>query len=86
MGNSLEYVNKFYMNNLTEKQKKILLYLEEEVRDFEYLKSKNISEDIDELSSKEIGSNLLILKQLNTQFKIEKWSESNSTTWKISRK
>ena len=71
---------------LSEKQVKILKYLKREVGDGEeYFKSKFMSDELG-MSSKEIGANMLRLKDQCSSLDIEKWSYASATTWKVEQK
>jgi len=64
-------------------QKKILDYLVRGMGEGkQYFKSKYIARDLG-LSPKEVGTNLKILSDMCTELKIEKWSYSKSTTWRV---
>ena len=64
-------------------QKKILDYLVRGMGEGkQYFKSKYIARDLG-LSPKEVGTNLKILSDVCTNLKIEKWSYSKSTTWRV---
>jgi len=64
-------------------QKKILDYLVRGMGEGkQYFKSKYIARDLG-LSPKEVGTNLKILSDVCTELKIEKWSYSKSTTWRV---
>lgn len=47
-----------------------------------FFKSKYIAKDTG-LSSKEVGTNMALLAEMCHEFKIERYSYSNSTTWLI---
>ena len=68
---------------LTEKQRRIRMYLLEHAGGKQYFKSRLIGEDLD-LSPKEVGSNLATLAETDTELDIERWGYSSSTTWKVS--
>lgn len=51
-----------------------------------FTRSKDIASET-ELSSREVGSNLLVIKdEFKTDFKIEDYANSKSTTWKVKQK
>jgi len=51
-----------------------------------FTRSKDIARKT-ELSSREVGSNLLVIKdELETEFEIEDYANSKSTTWKVKQK
>ncbi|ABD42157.1 hypothetical protein Mhun_2457 [Methanospirillum hungatei JF-1] len=47
-----------------------------------FFKSKYIARDTG-LSSKEVGTNMALLSEICPDFKIERYSYSNSTTWLV---
>ncbi|MGV8108113.1 DUF7123 family protein [Methanospirillum sp.] len=47
-----------------------------------FFKSKYIAKDTG-LSSKEVGTNMALLSEICPEFKIERYSYSNSTTWLV---
>jgi len=64
-------------------QKRILDYLVKGLGEGkQYFKSKYIARDLG-LSPKEVGTNLKILSDICPTLKIEKWSYSKSTTWRV---
>ncbi len=68
-----------------EKQHRIIQYLESEVEKGKvYFKSKFMSDDLD-MSSKEIGANMLRLADSCDNLSIEKWSYASATTWKVEK-
>lgn len=68
---------------MNDKQTKILRYLEENIEEGEnYFKSKFISDELD-MSSKEIGTNMLRLSERCETLSIEKWGYASATTWKV---
>ncbi|MFW5983738.1 MAG: DUF7123 family protein [Halobacteria archaeon] len=68
---------------MNEKQSRIVEYLEDRVQDGKcYFKSKFMSDDLD-MSSREIGTNMLRLSERCDRLSIEKWSYASATTWKV---
>ena len=66
-----------------ETQHKIVLYLNSGITvGKHYFKSKYIAKDTG-LSSKEVGTNMALLSEICPDFKIERYSYSNSTTWLV---
>jgi transcription initiation factor IIE alpha subunit len=64
-------------------KEKVLSYLWNETRNGpRYLKSKRIAEELG-MSPKEVGAILWALSCQKLPIKVEKWSYSNSTTWKV---
>lgn len=69
-----------------ETQSKILLYLKAYIaKGGRFVKAKYVAKDLG-LTSKEVGTNLSILSEINDELDIAKWSYSNSTTWSITPK
>ncbi|XGI84049.1 hypothetical protein ACEU6E_02045 [Halorutilales archaeon Cl-col2-1] len=67
---------------LNDDQKAILEYLKEVSEDgVVFLKSKDISREIG-ISTKKVGTNLGRISD-SADVTIEKWSDSNATTWKV---
>ncbi|MDY6775972.1 MAG: hypothetical protein SV253_07860 [Halobacteria archaeon] len=67
---------------LNDDQKAILEYLKEVSEDgVVFLKSKEISREID-ISPKKVGTNISRISD-SEEVSIEKWSDSNATTWKV---
>lgn len=70
------------LDNATIAQK-VEEYLVEEIGDgFEYLKSREIAEEI-EPGTRQISNVIRDVGESSDQLTIEKWSYSNSTTWLI---
>jgi hypothetical protein len=64
-------------------QRKIVFYLKSGMKMGKYyFKSKYIAKDLG-LSPKEVGINLAILSEICDELDIERWSYSNSTTWRV---
>lgn len=70
--------------NLNEKQRQIISYLLDYVDDREYIRSKNIAQEVG-LSSREVGTNIDIAREKVDCLSIEKWGRSKSTTWEVTR-
>ena len=67
-------------------QLKILGYLKAGIaKGGRFFKAKYIAEDLG-LTSKEVGTNLAILSEICEELEISRWSYSNSTTWRVTRK
>lgn len=67
----------------TTKQAHLKQYLVQQVSDGNrYFKSKFIAEEI-ELSAKEVGALMVQLHESASELRIEKWSYSSATTWRI---
>jgi DNA-binding Lrp family transcriptional regulator len=67
---------------LTDKQQRILQYLQREAEGQTYFKSRLIAEDLG-LSAKEVGANMGALQRGEVAIEIEKWGYSSGTTWKV---
>ncbi len=67
---------------LTEKQQRILQYLQRHADAKTYFKSRVIGNELG-LSAKEVGTNMTAIAHENTDITIEKWGYSSSTTWKV---
>jgi len=68
----------------TEEQRRILEHLSDGVgRGKEYFKSRSIA-DATDMSSKQVGVHLSILKDACDEMEISKWGRSTSTTWRVS--
>ena len=65
------------------KQKQLRRYLLVRIHDGDrYFKCKFIASDID-LSANEVGALLMQLRESASDLRIEKWSYSSATTWRI---
>jgi len=68
----------------TEEQRRILRHLQDSLgRGKQYFKSKSIA-DATDMSSKQVGVHLSILKDACDEMEISKWGRSTSTTWRVS--
>ncbi|MFT4946490.1 MAG: hypothetical protein ACI8TL_000726 [Natronomonas sp.] len=70
--------------DLPPKGQQLLRYLESEVDDECYLKSRFVAREID-LSAKEIGAMMSRLQDEPVGLTVEKWSYTNGTTWRVTR-
>jgi biotin operon repressor len=68
--------------NLTDKQRRILAYLEANVDTQTYFKSRLIGDELD-MSAKEVGTNMTALQECDAGLDVEKWGYSSSTTWMV---
>ncbi len=68
--------------SLSDKQSRILDYLEARVDEQTYFKSRCIGEALD-LSAKEVGSNMRAIRSGEFGIDVEKWGYSSSTTWMV---
>ena len=66
-----------------ERQICLIEYLKNQMKPgLNFFKSKYIAKDTG-LSSKEVGTNMALLSENCPEFKIERYSYSNSTTWLV---
>jgi biotin operon repressor len=72
------------MPALSEKQRRILDYLREHADTQTYFKSRLIGEALG-LSSKEVGTNMNAIRDIDCALSVEKWGYSSSTTWKVTQ-
>jgi hypothetical protein len=68
--------------SLSDKQQRILRYLEERADEQTYFKSRLIADDLD-MSAKEVGTNMKAIEQGEFDLSVEKWGYSSSTTWMV---
>jgi len=68
--------------SLSDKQQRILRYLEERADERTYFKSRLIADDLD-MSAKEVGTNMKPIEQGEFDLSVEKWGYSSSTTWMV---
>jgi biotin operon repressor len=68
--------------NLTEKQRRILDYLQSNADTQTYFKSRLIGDELD-MSAKEVGTNMTALQDSEVGIDVEKWGYSSSTTWMV---
>lgn len=69
--------------DLTEKQQRILEYLQTEAPEQTYFKSRLIAEELD-MTAKEVGANMTALYRGDFDIEVEKWGYSSGTTWMVS--
>jgi len=69
-------------NPLSEKQRRILEYLQANADEQTYFKSRLIGEELD-LSAKEVGTNMTTIAEGEFNIDVEKWGYSSSTTWMV---
>lgn len=68
---------------MNKKQQRLYRYLKKRTKEGKkFFQSKYIKEELN-LSAKEIGLNIVEAKNKMDDLKIEKWSNSKGTTWKI---
>ena len=70
--------------DLSEKQRRILEFLEERADTETYFKSRLIGDELG-LSAKEVGTNMAAIQNGEFGVDVEKWGYSSSTTWKVTR-
>lgn len=68
--------------DLSDKQRRILRYLESNAPKQTYFKSRLIADDLG-LSAKEVGANMRALLSGEFDVTVEKWGYSSGTTWKV---
>ena len=67
---------------LSPKQRRILDYLRDQSESRTYFKSRLIAEDLS-LSPKEVGTNMVAIRDGDFDVEVEKWGYSSSTTWEV---
>jgi hypothetical protein len=67
---------------LSDKQRRILDYLEANADSQTYFKSRLIGDELD-MSAKEVGANMTAIANSATTIDVEKWGYSSSTTWMV---
>lgn len=70
---------------LNKKQLKILEYIDSKIKTVGYIKSKQVSENVELLSAKEVGTNMPAVSRQCSIFSINEWSTSSSNTWRVER-
>jgi hypothetical protein len=72
-----------FSTKYNERQICLINYLKNQMKPgSNFFKSKYIAKDTG-LSSKEVGTNMALLSEICPEFKIERYSYSNSTTWLV---
>lgn len=69
--------------SLTEKQRRILDYLRSEAATRTYFKSRLIAEELG-MSAKEVGTNIVAIRDGDFAIDVSEWGYSSSTTWEVS--
>lgn len=69
-------------SGLTEKQRRILRFLEDRAPEQSFFKSRLIGEELG-LSPKEVGANMTAIREGDVDITVEKWGYSSSTTWQV---
>ncbi len=67
---------------LSEKQRCILAFLEANVDEQTYFKSRLIADEVG-MSAKEVGTNMTAIAEGDVPISVEKWGYSSSTTWMV---
>ena len=67
---------------LSEKQHRILEFLEANADSQTYFKSRLIADELG-MSAKEVGTNMTAIQQGEFDISVEKWGYSSSTTWMV---
>jgi len=67
---------------LSEKQRRILDYLQANADEQTYFKSRLIGDELG-LSAKEVGTNMTTIAEGDHNIDVEKWGYSSSTTWMV---
>jgi len=67
---------------LSEKQLRILEYLQANADEQTYFKSRLIGDELG-LSAKEVGTNMTTIASGDHDIDVEKWGYSSSTTWMV---
>lgn len=70
------------VNDLSEKQQRIVRFLRERAQDQRYFKSRLIGEQLG-LSAKEVGTNMAAIQKGDHGIDVQKWGYSSSTTWEV---
>lgn len=68
--------------SLTEKQRRILAHLRANAGTKTYFKSRLIAEELG-LSAKEVGTNMVAIRDGDFGVDVEEWGYSSSTTWEV---
>ncbi|MFC5970670.1 hypothetical protein ACFPYI_04925 [Halomarina salina] len=66
---------------MSEKQRRIASFLEENATTQTYFKSRLIGDELG-MSAKEVGANMRAVREASA-LSIEKWGYSSGTTWKV---
>jgi hypothetical protein len=68
--------------DLSEKQRRILQYLQDAAQTQTYFKSRLIADELG-MTAKEVGTNMTAITNGEFDVDVEKWGYSSSTTWKV---
>lgn len=64
---------------------RIMEHIDRKVDDMEYMKSKRIAKSLDNMSAKQVGTNMRRISSMTDRFDIEVWGNSTGVTWMIKR-
>ena len=70
------------MGDLSEKQRRILNYLDEHADTQTYFKSRLIGQELG-MTAKEVGTNMTAIADGDFDLEVERWGYSSSTTWQV---
>ena len=68
--------------DLSEKQRRILSYLDEHADTKTYFKSRLIGQELG-MTAKEVGTNMTAIADGDFDVDVERWGYSSSTTWQV---
>lgn len=73
------------MEKLNEDQKRIIAYLKKAVKTGKrYFKARHIAEEIG-LTSRQVGTNLIRIKNTCTELNITEWGHGSGITWRVQK-
>lgn len=64
---------------------RIMEHIDRRVDDMEYMKSKRIAESLDDMSARQVGTNMKRISSMTDKFNIKVWGNSTGVTWMIER-
>lgn len=67
---------------LSDKQRRILHHLQDEVDSKTYFKSRLIARELD-MTAKEVGTNMVAIREGDFGVDVDEWGYSSSTTWQV---
>jgi hypothetical protein len=68
--------------SLTDKQRRILAHLRDRVGAKTYFKSRLIAREVG-MTAKEVGTNMVAIRDGDFDVEVEEWGYSSSTTWEV---
>lgn len=74
--------NAAFDRSLSEKQRRILAHLRENVGSRTYFKSRLIAREL-EMTAKEVGTNMVAIRDGDYDVDVSEWGYSSSTTWEV---